>query len=101
MKSNYLLLAGLVTLLTTGCTTYPKTYNYNPTINVSGNSNNQPPVLLPSPFSKKNSEKTSINYNSNSSVRYDTLVPDLPRVSYKRLRPTDMIVFADYSTEIY
>lgn len=51
-----------------GCTIYPKTYTYSPTVTVNEDNDSSTPLILPNPFAKTPRAKTEYNINSSQRI---------------------------------
>jgi len=67
MKIANLILVSVI-LSTVGCTTYPKTYTYSPTVTINGDNNSSTPLVLPNPFAKTPRAKTEYNINTTQRI---------------------------------
>lgn len=67
MKITNILLASAI-LTAVGCTTYPKTYTYSPTVTINGDNDSSTPLILPNPFAKTPRAKTEYNINSTQRI---------------------------------
>ena len=65
-----------------GCTTYPKTYTYSPTVTINGDQTSTTPLILPNPFAKTPRKTTEYNINTTHSgpqpSPLTTYVPEPP-----------------------
>ena len=68
MKITNILLLASMSLPLIGCTTYPKTYTYSPTVTINGNNNSSTPLVLPNPFAKTPRAKTEHNINTTQRI---------------------------------
>lgn len=97
MRIQNILLLAVASTISVGCTTYPKTYTYSPTVTINGDNSSTTPLVLPNPFAKTPRAKTEYTFNTThqeNSYRYqERRTPAIYNNSYPTYNHEETYVF--------